>query len=45
MAKALTAVQRNAGTIGTMIEYVAAAAAAETDARAQLALSFGEDQA
>ena len=45
VAKALTAVQRNAGTIGTMIEYVAAAAAAETDARAQLTMSFGEDQA
>ncbi|MGM1058545.1 hypothetical protein [Saccharothrix sp. Mg75] len=44
VAKALTAVQRNAGTIGTMIEYVAATAAAETDAQAQLALSFGEDQ-
>ncbi|MCU1612623.1 MAG: Adenine-specific methylase containing a Zn-ribbon-like protein [Frankiales bacterium] len=45
VAKALTAVQRNAGTIGTMIEYVAAAVAVETDARAQLTLSFGEDQA
>ncbi|TQM11050.1 hypothetical protein [Pseudonocardia kunmingensis] len=45
VTKALTAVQRNAGTIGTMIEYVAAAAAAEADARAQLTLSFGEDQA
>lgn len=44
VGKALTAVQRNAGTIGTMIEYVAAAAAAKTDARAQLALPFGEDQ-
>lgn len=45
VAKALTAVQRNARTIGTMIEYVAATAATETDAQAQLALSFGEDQA
>lgn len=45
VAKALTAVQRNAGTIGTMIEYVAATAAAETAAQVQLALSFGEDQA
>lgn len=45
VGRALTAVQRNAGTIGTMIEYVAAAAAADTDARAQLTLSFGEDQA
>ena len=36
VAKALTAVQRNAGTIGTMIEYVVAAVAADTDARAQL---------
>ena len=44
VAKSLTAVQRNVGTIGTMIQYVAAAAVAETDARAQLALSFGEDQ-
>lgn len=45
VAKALTAVQRNAGTIGTMIEYVAAAAVAKTDARAPLMLSFEEDQA
>lgn len=45
IARALTAVQRNAGTIGTMIEYVAVAAAAATDAKAQLTLSFGEDQA
>lgn len=44
VAKALSAVQRNATTIGTMIENVAVAAAAETEARAQLALSFGEDQ-
>jgi putative DNA methylase len=44
VAKALTAVQRNAGTIGIMIDHVAAAVAAETDARAQLTLSFGEDQ-
>jgi putative DNA methylase len=45
VAKALTAVQRNAGTIGTMIEYVTAAATAQTEAKAQLTLSFGEDQA
>ncbi|WP_146243967.1 DUF1156 domain-containing protein [Curtobacterium sp. MCBD17_013] len=44
VAKALTAVQRNAGTIGTMIEYVAAAAAADSEARAQPTL-FGEDLA
>ncbi|MEU1964378.1 hypothetical protein ABZ541_04910 [Micromonospora sediminicola] len=43
VAKALTAVQRNAGTITTMIQYVAAAAAAEADAPTQLELSFGED--
>ncbi|MBO4236829.1 DUF1156 domain-containing protein [Pseudonocardia alni] len=45
VAKALSAVQRNASTIGIMIEHVAAAAAAETDARAQLTLAFREDQA
>ena len=45
VAKALTAVQRNAATIGTMIGYVAAAAA-RTDARAaQLTLTFEEDKA
>jgi len=43
-AKALTAIQRNATTIGTMIGHVIAAAAAETDTRAQLTLSFGEDR-
>ena len=43
VAKALTAVQRNAGTIGTMIQY-AAAAAAETDIRTQLTLPFEGDQ-
>ncbi|MEA5365411.1 hypothetical protein VA596_38195 [Amycolatopsis sp., V23-08] len=42
-AKALTAIQRNAATIGTMIGYVIAAAEAETDTRTQLTLSFGED--
>lgn len=45
VAKALTAVQRNAGTVGTMIQHVAAATAAEMDARAQLTLSFGEEWA
>ncbi|WP_346619647.1 hypothetical protein [Blastococcus montanus] len=45
VARALTAVQRNAGTIGTMIEYAAATAVADADARAQLTMSFGEDQA
>ena len=44
VAKALTAIQRNAGVIGTMIEHVAAAAAVEADARAQLTLSYGEDE-
>ncbi|NBH10358.1 DUF1156 domain-containing protein [Amycolatopsis sp. SID8362] len=44
VAKALTAVQRNATTIGTMIGHVIAAAAEETEARTQLALSFGEEQ-
>jgi putative DNA methylase len=44
IAKALTAIQRNAITIGTMIVHVIAAATAETDTRAQLTLSFGEDQ-
>ncbi|MEV7099491.1 hypothetical protein AB0M80_42365 [Amycolatopsis sp. NPDC051045] len=43
-AKALTAIQRNATTIGTMIGHVIAAADAETDIRAQLTLSFGEDR-
>lgn len=45
IAKALSAVQRNASTIGTMIQYVAAAAAAQSDAQTQLALSFEEDPA
>lgn len=44
VAKALTAVQRNAGTIGTMIQYVAAAEVAKQDAQSQLTLSYGEDQ-
>lgn len=43
VAKALTAVQRNAATIGTMIEYVATAAAAESAALAPLTLSYGEE--
>ncbi|MFI7283444.1 hypothetical protein ACIBOV_24595 [Micromonospora chersina] len=43
VAKALTAVQRNAATIGTMVQYVAAAAEREADARAQLMLPFEED--
>jgi putative DNA methylase len=45
VAKALTAVQRNAATIGSMIDYVAATAATETDLQAQLALSFGAEEA
>lgn len=40
VGKALTAVQRNAGTIGTMVQYVAAA---QADAHAQLTLPFDED--
>jgi hypothetical protein len=43
VAKALTAVQRNVATVGTLIRHVAASAEAETDARAQLTLSFGEE--
>jgi putative DNA methylase len=45
VAKALTAVQRNAATIVTMVGHVVAATAAETYAQAQLTLSFGKDQA
>lgn len=45
IAMALSAVQRNASTIGTLIQYVAAAAAAQSDAQTQLALSFEEDPA
>lgn len=44
VARAMTAVQRNAATIGTLIEFVAAAEADDTAARTQLALPFGEDQ-
>ncbi|MER6590344.1 hypothetical protein ABT214_00445 [Micromonospora purpureochromogenes] len=43
VAKALTAVQRNAGTIGTMIQYAAAAAEREAEAQVQLPLPFEED--
>lgn len=40
VGKALTAVQRNAGTIGTMVQYVTAA---QAEAHAQLTLPFDED--
>ncbi|WFE47589.1 hypothetical protein [Verrucosispora sp. WMMD1129] len=43
VAKALTAVQRNAGTIGTMIQYAAVAAEKEADAQAQMVLPFEEE--
>lgn len=44
VAKALTAVQRNATTIATMIGHVLAAATEDVDTQAQLMLSFGEEQ-